>query len=179
MLLELYFLSYVITFSDTGDQVIVVKGQILTNYSEWGHFYRVEFDITVNVIPENWLNVFHFTKSNNNIKDYGDRAPAFWIRKDGYFYVASAVSGDKNHWFDFQFELGKKYHVLIRQFEDHDEKVIYEIEIDNEVKHSVPNNQALDFTNVILYVSDPWHDPFSSDYGILENLNLWQSGVYY
>ena len=168
-----------ITFSDVSNQVNVVKGQIFATYPEWGHFYRVEFDITVNVIPENWLNVFHFTKSNNNIKHYGDRAPAFWIRKDGYFYVASAVSGDKNHWFDFQFELGKKYHVLIRQFEDHDEKVIYEIEIDYEVKHSVPNDQAWDFRDVKLYVSDPWHQAFSSEYGILENLRISQSGVYH
>ena len=159
----------------------VVKGQLLATYPEWGHFYRVEFDITVNAFPNKWFNVFHFT-IQKNIGNYGDRAPAFWISKDdngGHFNVVSAVSGDNGHAFNYQIELEKKYHFVIRQFEDHNEKVTYEIEIDNEVKHSVPNDQAWDFTNVILYVSDPWHDPFSSDYGILENLNLWQSGVYY
>ena len=158
----------------------VVKGQILATYPEWGHFYRVEFDITVNAFPTKWFNVFHFT-IKKNIGNYGDRAPAFWISKDengGHFNVVSAVSGDNGHAFDFQIELEKKYHFVIRQFEDHDGKVTYEIEIDNEVKHSVPNDQAWDFTNVKLYVSDPWHQAFSSEHGILENLRISQSGVY-
>ena len=171
------------TFSDlvNSDIVNVVKGQLLATYAKWGHFYRLEFDITVNALPNSSitrLNVFHFTMKDND-ENYGDRVPAFWINYGGYFDIRSAVSGDKDHTFNVMFEIGKKYNIVIRQFEDHDEKAKYEIEIDKEVKHSVPNEQAWDFSNVNFYVSDPWHEAFSSKYGVLENFVFIQNGVYW
>ena len=164
------------TFSDT---VNVVKGQIMANYPKWGHLYKIEFDITVRAnLPAKWHNVFHFTANYNN-ENYGDRVPAFLLNREKLFYIASSVNGLTNHYFTSAFELGTKYHIAIHQFEDHDEKVIFRIEIDNQIIHEDENKQAWDFTNVKLYVSDPWHEPFDSSYGTLENLRISQSGVYH
>ena len=54
--------------------------------------------------------------------------------------------------------------------------MIYKIEVDGKIIHSVINNNPQDYSNVIVYVSDPWHVPFSSDYGSLENLRIYNFG---
>ena len=155
-----------------------MKGQILSKLSNWGHFFRIEFDITVHALPSGeWSNVLHFTQSENGA-EYGDRIPAIFVYNQGFFHICSAVSGDKNHCINFNFTLNVKYHLVIRQFENHDQKVIYEIEVNNEVVHSIPNEQSRDFPLVMIYASDPWYGSFISDYGVVEKLRTSSSGVY-
>ena len=68
------------------------------NYRNWGDEYSIEFDIVVNKPPRTqWLNVFHFTANNNNCCNHGDRIPAFWVNRDGNFYIISSVSNEGNY----------------------------------------------------------------------------------
>ena len=84
-----------------------MQDHIRANYSKWGHFYKVEFDITVSAnLPSKWNNVFHFIIKDNN-KNYGDRVPAFMIHQDKYFYITSAVNGNRNNNIKIDFEFGK------------------------------------------------------------------------
>lgn len=135
----------------------------------WGRFYTVEADITVTKIPDDsWTNVFHFTKGEN-LANYGDRIPSVWINKGAeHFYIASAVSGNKDYKKTFDFDVGKKYHLKIQQIQSGN-KIIYEVLVDGNTIHSGENTNPKDFENVKVYVSDPWHDAFTLEYGVLEN----------
>ena len=54
--------------------------------------------------------------------------------------------------------------------------MIYKIEVDGKTIHSKINNEPQDYSNVIVYASNPWADPFTSDYGSLENLRIFNFG---
>ena len=159
------------------NSIAISKSQILKHYQEWSPSFRIEFDIMVSsVLKETWTNVFHFTIGGNN-HQYGDRIPAFWIRKNKKFGIFSAVNNNKNHYQEFDFKMNQQYQILIRQFYKQCGKYVYQIEIDGQIKHSVDNNNAKVFENVRLYASDPWHTPFTSNYGLLKNLKV-EQGMY-
>ena len=149
--------------------IVVSKGNLLETLPIWGRFYTVEADITVTKIPDaSWTNVFHFTKEEN-VANYGDRIPFVNINKAGYFYISSAVSGDKNYAKYFYFDVGKKYHLKIQQIQG-DSKIIYEVLVDGNTIYSGENTDPKDFQNVKVYACNPWDEgAFTSEYRLLEN----------
>ena len=54
---------------------------------------------------------------------------------------------------------------------------MFEIEIDGKQEYSVENMKPQEFENVKLYTSNPSHIPFTSDIGLLENLQVEQGKV--
>ena len=117
-----------------------------------------------------WTSVFHFT-ANDNSGDHGDRIPAFWINRNGYFFIVSSVNDNGDYYKYIPFELGKIYQVTIQQVKDGN-KYWYEIIINGDSKLKVENKKPLTFSNVDLYGSDPWHDSFSSDFGSFCNVEI-------
>ena len=157
--------------------------QILGKYPIWGQYYRVEAEITMYDLPNaTWLNVFHFTE-NDNCCQLGHRIPALMIHQDGYFHICSGVNDIGDYCFDYNFKIGNKYHIVIQQKPENYEAVIYKIIVNNQIIHKVQNIQLKEYTDVHVYVSDPWHSPFSSEYGLLENfsilpnLNCWKDDI--
>ena len=157
----------------------VRKSKLLKTIPKWGNFYNVEADITVNKMPSiEWTNVFHFSQ-NGNIDVYGDRIPAVFIHKAGYFHICSGVNGNKDFSKDVPFVLGKKYNLEIQQKKENGKKIhgiqiendktIYEIKINGKIILSTENKKPRDFDNVKVYVSDPWHNAFTANIGILSN----------
>ena len=141
--------------------------------------YTVEFEITVSNSGEGWINVFHFTASSDN-SNYGDRIPAMWIHRNsgseaGRFHIASAISGNKDVDKEYDYELGKKYQITIKQFKDSGNKYWYEIIIDAESIFKIENTAPESFPNVKLYGSDPWYSSFSSYHGSVCNFTIQQS----
>ena len=67
--------------------------------------------------------------------------------------------------------MGKKYHATIQQFKK-DGKYWYEIIADGESSFKIENEKPRSFDNVKLYASDPWHAPFSSNLGIINNVKI-------
>ena len=65
-------------------------------------------------------------------------------------------------------ERHKKYHLKIEQFQK-DGKIMYQVMINGKTEYSAENTDPKDFENVKVFASDPWHDAFTSEYGILEN----------
>ena len=138
----------------------------------WGYLFRVEADITVNGKPtEEWTSVFHLTIDGDN-SNYGDRIPAVFINKDGYFHITSAVNGNRNHHKDFYFDYGRKCHLVIQQVVE-DDKILYKIEVNGELIESIENENAQTFRDVKIYFSDPWFNIFTSDIGLLENIKFY------
>ena len=138
-------------------------------FQNWGDLFKIEFSIKVTKLPTTtWANVFHFTAHGNHLR-YGDRIPALWINKGGFFYVCSAVSGNNNYCKNVNFVLGKEYQVTIQQLKESG-KYWYEIIIDNVSKLKIENSQAKRFSSVKMYASDPWHNSFPSDLGSISNI---------
>ena len=121
-------------------------------------------------------NVFHFTIGGRN-HQYGDRIPAFFIKRNKKFGIRSAVNEDKNYRQDFDFNMNQQYHIVIRQYYKQYGIYVYQIEIDGQIKHSVDNNNAQVFENVIFYGSDPWRTSFTSEFGLLRNLKVQQGTI--
>ena len=141
---------------------------MLETLPKWGRLYTVEADITVTKMPTGSINIFHFTQNGNGAYGvYGDRVPYVNIYKNGKFYIDSAVSGNTCTR-TFHFDLEKKYHLKIQQFQ-RDDKIIYEVLINGKPIDSVENTEPKDFENVKVYVSDRWYASFTSEYGYLEN----------
>ena len=142
-------------------------------WSIWGLFFKVEAEITVNSLDgmaEEWMNVFHFTNTN----DDGGKIPALYINKNGYFHLY-ACGSDLTQ---FNFKLGKKYHIVLQQYQ-FDDNVIAEIKINGMTIKVTENNQAQSLMGVKLYISDPWHPvAFTSKYGFLENFKVTKYSKY-
>merc|ERR1711993_183386 len=75
--------------------------------------------------------------------------------------------------FKFNFDMYKKYHLKIEQFQK-DGKIMYQVMINGKTEYSAENTDPKDFENVKVFASDPWHDAFTSEYGILENFKYSQ-----
>ena len=143
---------------------------MVQEYQNWGEIFKIEFDIKVTKLPSGWVNVFHVTANGEN-SQYGDRIPSFFVNPDGKLYFMSAISGDRNHIETFDFELEKMYQIVIQQFKE-SEIYWYEIVIDGESKVKIVNTQQRSFSNVKFYASDPWFDPFSSEFGCIGNITI-------
>ena len=158
------------------------KGFLKKTYPTWNKVYRVSFSIIVNKLPKKvWTNVFHFTngKGNGNYGVYGNRIPAVWVNnaygvyKNGFFHISSAVSGKTSYEKNYQFSLGKQYDITIQQLKQNG-KYWFEILINGHSKLKVQNTTPRKFSNVKEYISDPWTNPFTSDLGIVSNLEIEQ-----
>ena len=150
----------------------VQQREILDYYPLWSNVYRVEADITVIALPKREeLNVFHFTQSNSCC-NMGDRIPAVFVNKAGYFDISSGVNNNGNYIFQYNFTLGKKYHIAIQQYLQIGKNFIYRIEVNGQSVHTAQNYQPNNYTDVKVYASDPWNIPLSSEYGLLENFKI-------
>ena len=162
---NLYFLA--------ANNQAIKKNNVANVFQNWGDWFKLEFSIKVTKIPTSvWTNVFHFTvdDGNGNI-NASINIPALFIKKDGYFQVCSAVSGNqkcKNYYF----ELGKRYHIIIEQSLDFRGKTYYNINIDGDNILFTENTHPRSFQIVKLYASDPWSSPFSADLGNICNVKI-------
>ena len=158
-------------------QTTVKFDNVLQVIPKWGAQFRVSAYITVtdSHFKHNWENIFQFTKGGSHAQ-YGDRIPAMWAHRDGYFMISSAVSGDKNHRYKFAYEFGKQYQVVIQQHQKTDGKVMYEIIIDGLLMYEIENTLPKNFTNVKVYLSNKWQQPFDglmTHFEFTENPSDW------
>ena len=151
----------------------VVRGKVVQEIKNWGKLYMIQFEIMVSNSGEGWINVFHFTAGSDN-SNYGDRIPAMWINRNsgseaGRFHIASAIGDNKDVDKEYDYELGKKYHITIKQFKDNENLYWYEIIINTESIFKMQNIAPQSFPNVYLFASDPWYSSFSSYHGSICN----------
>ena len=156
----------------------IVKDKVIQEIQNWGKLFIVQFEITISNSGEGWINVFHFTADSNKAK-YGDRIPALFIKRKtsseaGYFYIGSDISGEKSMAKYYDYELGKKYQITIKQFKDSGNKYWYEIIINAQSIFKIENTAPESFPNVKVYASDPWYNSFSSNLGSVCNLKIQQ-----
>ena len=150
---------------------------MIAEFQNWGAQFKIEFSITVTKTPSSTsgdASIFHFTGTGENCCNEGDRIPAMWINRDGYFHIASSVNGNGNYYKNFDFELNNVYQITIQQLKDSSGLYWYEIIIDGVSKEKTENKQVTTYPSVKVYASNPWIDSFTSDLGIISNFKVQQ-----
>ena len=91
-------------------------------------------------------------------------------------HFCSSVGGNSNLCFNFKYQNNQKYHIVIKQYPKQISQTctsyMYEIVIDGKQEYSIENTKPQEFENGILYASHPSHLPFTSDIGLLQNLQI-------
>ena len=147
-------------------------------YENWGDEYSIEFDIVIRKKPTTTISVFHFTATDNNCCNDGDRIPAFWLTSHTFLFRASIGDNYNYRHSSFNFVLEKSYHITIKQSTD-GSKYWFEIIINGNSLIKLENKKAKTYSTVNLYTSDPWYNPFSSEFGSLCNLKIRQGGTFW
>ena len=157
--------------------------QLVQTFQEWGPEFHVEFDIVVYKLPTdvNWLNVIRIGNGGNNEK-YGDRIATFFLgRENGKFWVSNVLNGQGDHFDNVVSTLNKKSHVVIKQYQKGPagaQNIWTYTKIDDKVLRDQKNDQPGTFQNVMVFAGDPWYPAFTSEFGKVENMIVYQ-GMYF
>ena len=122
--------------------------------------YAISFKVNPTKFAPGWHSVIHFT-TGGDLDVYGSRIPGIWFHRngDGRLYICSAISGNKDYCFNSApLPLNKFTEVRISQEMEGDD-YFYMIKIGGAEFLRVQNNQPEVFSNVSVYVGDPWHSP--------------------
>ncbi|XP_065653497.1 coadhesin-like isoform X2 [Hydra vulgaris] len=149
----------------------LLKNNLVTTLMKHTKEYTVSFKIKPTSFLNQWANVIRLTINNDNDK-YGDRNPAVFFRKNGTgLHICSAVSGIVNYVKNTdQLVLDNWTSVKIAQ-EFVGKNYIYSIELNGRTILNIKNNDTRDFSNVKVYVSDPW---FEAQPGFIKDLQITQ-----
>ena len=106
-------------------------------------------------IESGWSNIFGFQKEGIKAFDngipIGSRVPAVWLRPNtNALHICMALNGNENScWNSPEIPVDTWFKLNIRQiFDQNDKQYTYQILIDDEVKRSVTNRQAMKFERV-------------------------------
>ena len=90
--------------------------------------------------------------------------------------IASSVGSSTSFSVYKRLEPGRKYHVLVHQFQRCNGKDYFQVKFNNWSKELVENTNAQEFSDVKVYASNPWYNTFD---GKLENLVYTNQGTFY
>ena len=96
-----------------------------------------------------------------------------FLDKSGKFLVGNGQSNDLTY---FTLTLNKKSHVVIKQYikESGAQNIWTFTKIDDEILSDHKNPESETIPNVMFYASDPFYQTFSSEFGRIENMILYQ-----
>ena len=109
----------------------------------------------------NTTNLLHLTLSNNaedSLEEEGDRILAINFQPNRGMIVAASIGNELNYVRNFSSYLpllNKRTLVEVNQLR-RGGRYIYRILVDEEEVHSVENENPQEFTNVSVYLSNPW-----------------------
>ena len=89
----------------------IQKGKLKESFQNWGDVYSIEFDIVVNEIPSELVNVFQFTGTNGDVGTHGDRIPALFLNPVGDFIFRTSLGNDANFRGKMRVVAGGTYHI--------------------------------------------------------------------
>ncbi|XP_047137853.1 uncharacterized protein LOC100198704 isoform X2 [Hydra vulgaris] len=151
-------------------EIPISKGNLVATFERLNKEYSVSFEVKPTAFQSGWKSVIHLT-IGENILNYGDRNPGVWFHQSGAgnLHICSAVSGNRNLCKDtIAVELAKWSTFKISQ-EFIEGRYMYTIEHNGQKIFKEENNDARDFLNVKVYVSDPWYDVQP---GFIRNLKI-------
>ncbi|KAI8897016.1 hypothetical protein BC833DRAFT_566137 [Globomyces pollinis-pini] len=129
--------------------------------------YEIEFNLTINALTPSWGNILHFTTTNNNMANNGDRIPGVWLYPNA---AKLLVAQD----FDTQANVATPMGATISIGEPHYIKIVavgqkIRTYVDNVLYSTITNSNLRTKGVANVYIGDPWHTP----------ADAWISKVYY
>lgn len=125
--------------------------------------WRLSFQFKPNNYTSGWANLLQVTIGGKKEK-YGDRTPAIFFHKDRGMLVASAVNGKSSfqpqngtEYWNLP-EIGKWTWVEVGQKKvEMTNKINFYMSIEHVEVFSVLNTQPMSFSDVQVFLSNPWH----------------------
>ncbi|XP_065641542.1 uncharacterized protein LOC105846743 isoform X2 [Hydra vulgaris] len=138
---------------------LLSKGNLIAIIKRLNKEYSMSFEFNPTSIKNVYGNVIHLTIENDMLT-YGDRIPAvFFLPGISGLKICAAINNILNNCLNktFYLKLGiwSSFKISQELFEG---KYIYSIKLNNETLLNVENQDAREFSNVKVYVSDPWYD---------------------
>ncbi|XP_065671442.1 uncharacterized protein LOC100209097 isoform X2 [Hydra vulgaris] len=161
-------------FIDHASEMIIKRNNLVATIVLLKRQFSVSFELKPTLYKTGWHSVFHMT-IGQNLENYGDRNPGIWFNNDGSgkLHVAFSLNGNNNYFFTTKSSLPlnewSKIEILQRlQFSVY----VFEVRLYENVVFTINNNDARDFKNVKVYVSDPW---YNAQPGLVKNLKITNS----
>jgi len=138
------------------------KGKSVGTLTQLHKTYEVSLDVKVDSFQNTWQSVLHVTGTGGNCCGYGDRTPGIWFWASGNsqskLHICSAVNGQGNACYNSNFyQVGQWINIKVTQKLMYGGTYKYWIELDGVEVHTWDNSQPRDWTNVNVYLSDPWY----------------------
>ncbi|XP_047125611.1 uncharacterized protein LOC105848976 isoform X2 [Hydra vulgaris] len=135
----------------------IKDNQLLTVFTDFSAEYELSFDFKPITYLSKWASIIHFT-IENDCCNYGDRTPGVWISPYNILHVQSAISGVGTTQFNLNqiLPLNEWIKIKISQI-NVTKKYIFSIEVANKTVYSIQNTLSKSFSNVKVYLGDPWN----------------------
>ncbi|XP_065640122.1 uncharacterized protein LOC100209097 isoform X1 [Hydra vulgaris] len=161
-------------FINDASEMIIKRNNLVATMVLLKTQFSVSFELKPTLYKTGWHSVFHMT-IGQNLENYGDRNPGIWFNNDGSgkLHVAFSINGNNNYFFTTKSSLPlnewSKIEILQRlQFSVY----VFEVRLNEKVVFTINNNDARDFKNVKVYVSDPW---YNAQPGLVKNIKITNS----
>ena len=103
-------------------------------------------------------NVYHFSSNNKDSINYGNRCPALWFKLN-HLLLRAAVNSNRNEVIYYEpIPLNAFSRLYYEQrYNTTTQKYVIKVFINSTLVNEIVNNDARDFDNVHVYLSDPWY----------------------
>ena len=146
-----------------------VRGNKVTTIAKLGKEWRISFSFQ----PSNYglaptgdraigtTNLLHLTLRDNTTDstgEHGERIPAIFFQPNRGMIVASSIGDEPNYVQDFKADLpplNQLTKIEVSQLR-REGRYTFKIKVGKKELHSVENEKPQEFTNVSVYVSNPW-----------------------
>ncbi|XP_047137929.1 uncharacterized protein LOC100211098 isoform X1 [Hydra vulgaris] len=158
-------------FIDDPSEIVIKRNNLIATIVLLKRQFSVSFELKPSLYKTGWHSVFHMT-IGQNVENYGDRNPGVWFNNDGSgkLHIAFSINGNSNYFFTTKSSLPLNVWSKIEIFQRLEFLVyVFEVKINENVVFTINNNDARDFKNVKVYVSDPWYD---AQPGLVKNVKI-------
>ena len=134
------------------------KNKLLTTLPDIHKEFQVQLQIRISSFPHGWHNVIHLT-TGGNVGAYGCRIATVWANggSNPFLHICSAISGNWNYCNNYYVSTNTWINLRMSQKKLAGGRYGFEFNVNNRIDEVV-NSQPVDFTNVKVFASDPWHD---------------------
>ena len=155
----------------------IIQARPYKTLKSLGKDYRVSFDVKATRFIKSWQSIVHFTTGGNYGK-YGDRIPAVFFDSKRKISIRSAINGNPDYRYDDPVERKENEWINIqiyqkKAYQSTGGGYVYKIRINGDTVHSVLNKKPRVFSDVIVYISDPWATKLN---GFIRNLMITNNG---
>jgi hypothetical protein len=126
------------------------------------NMYRIwQLEVDIKPTKQNhysWINLIHFTASGDNYGRPGDRMPLIsFYPGENILHIACYINNEVSYAYDSDYRLPVNRWTSLTVGQAFVQgQYVYYVKINNKQVYSVINHYPMDFTNMMVYASDPW-----------------------